>query len=584
MKAPTLILFMFLGSSLLSAQQMGTNGFPSYSILAPRDAHRLYYSLRYLTQDSGDSVDGDVLRKAQMMRGFFGSRVPTGPRPDSSISMADFMREKRESFYSVFEQDATAIADELSTAAKSLASLGYPSAAAHVLDLALTLKPRDFELAYDREKLIIEEEISFSWEIWNGGSDSGEDWDDNRSSYSPVGRVYTVDFSSLAGAGGSETAIKGLARSQALIKGLLVQELSGSQFAGSASQMNATVIGQNESGGLEVRFNQKVGSTMSEALEKMKSFLEKRHEDLPEGIEVELSFEEQYIPKDGPSAGVACTLMMESLIRGYEYSPAFAVTGAMNASGVVEGVGGIDGKIRGAISRNCELVAIPTDNEKVIRDMLILEDGSTLADIQIIGIGTFEDALRIAKNESLLEPDIREALETFREVQGVLIRPGGLAYIKNSKVQAKLREVIAVLPNHWSAKYLLLKGLGRVPEQLTLGGSLLAIDRNAAPLLHAIREGGFDIQDNLAKDSFAETISALIRVRPHLDTRTRPCADAIVDYSGYVRTAINNPPRSPSAINTLVRNLRTSGANVEREYDNLFDRPDVKDELMIEDD
>lgn len=584
MKIPTLIFSIFLGSSVLSAQEMGANGFPSYSTLSPQDADRIYYSLWYLTQNSSDEVNEDLLRKAQMMRSFFGSRVPVGPRSNTSIPISEFMREKRESFFSRFEQDITEISDELSTAARSLTSLGFPNAAAHVFDLALTVHPEDFELAYEREKLIVEEGVNFSWEFWNGGETSGDDGDSERASHSPVGRVYTVDFSSLAGAGGSETAIKGLARSQALVKGLLVQELSGSQFAGSASQMNATVIGQNEGSGLEVRFNQKVGSTMSEALEKMKSYLGKRHGDLPKGIEVELSFEEQYIPKDGPSAGVACTLMMESLIKGYEYSPAFAVTGAMNASGIVEGVGGIDGKIRGAISRNCELVAIPTDNEEVIRDMLILEDGSTLANIQIIGIGTFDDALRIAKNESLLEPDVLNALNTFREVQAVLVRPGGLNYIKNSKVQAKLREVVTVLPNHWSAKYLLLKGLGRVPEQLTLGGSLLAIDRNAAPLLHAIREGGFEIQDKLAKDNFAETISALKRVRPHLDTRTRPCADAIIDYSGYVRTAINNPPRSPSAINTLVRNLRTSGANVEREYDNLFDRPDVKDELMIEDD
>ena len=584
MRISTLILSFILGCQALSAQGLGGPGFPSsvYQILDPQDAHRLYYSLRYLTSESGESFHEDALRKAEMLKEFLGTRVPVGPRPDSSVAMGDFMREKRDSFFSRFDEDKSVISEELSTAARSLSELGCESAAAHVFDLSLTLNPKDFDAAYEREKLLIEGEISVSWDIRNGGDFS--DGNEEEFMYSPAGNVYTVNFSSLTAGGSSGPTINGLARTQALVKGLLVQELSGSQFAGSASQMNATVIGQNQGGELEVRFNQKVGSTMSEALDKMKSYLEKRHEDLPEGIEVELSFEEQYIPKDGPSAGVACTLMMESLIKGYEYSPVFAVTGAMNASGVVEGVGGIDGKIRGALSRNCELVAIPTDNEKVIRDMLILEDGSTLANIQIIGIGTFDDALRIAKNESLLEPDVRGALETFREVQGVLVRPGGLSYLRNSKVQAKLREVIGVLPDHWSAKYLLLKGLGQVPEQLTLGGSLLAIDRNAAPLLHAIREGGFDIEDKLAKDSFAETISALKRVRPHLDTRTRPCADAIIDYSGYVRTAINNPPRSPSAINTLVRNLKTSGANVEREYDNLFERPDVKDELMIEDD
>lgn len=396
--------------------------------------------------------------------------------------------------------------------------------------------------------------------------------------------TFEFDFSKLGLAASGGNTLEGLSKNQALIKGLLVQELSGSQFAGEASQMNATVLGRGGAADtLTVSFNQKVGSMMTDAIDKMIGFLEKRYGDLPGGVEVELSFEEQYIPKDGPSAGVACTLMIDSLIKGHEFAPDFAVTGALDESGTVGGVGGIDGKIRGAIARNCEIVAIPAENERVIQDMMILEGPTTLAKIQIIEIETYDQALQIARSQSTRSADVRQAIETFREVQGVLTRPGGQNYLRNSKVQGKLRSVLKILPNHLSAKYLLLRGLGREASGLTLLGSVQAIDRNAAPLINGLREGDFDVQDKLGKDSFGDTISSMKRLRPLLDERTRPCADAIVKFSGYIRTAINSPPRSQGAIVQLNNNIRMSGRAVGTEYDRLFDRADVREELMIDD-
>ncbi|MDF1813917.1 MAG: hypothetical protein P1V20_17070 [Verrucomicrobiales bacterium] len=566
----TTILFLALSNLPVQAQENAPFSRSVLNYISSEDSRNIYYAIFYLSEKA-EELSYDSKQKVEKLTRFF--------QYENAFRTSQSGDEEKDQYFQRY-QDRKTLLEDLTKSSRSFNDERGKIAATHLLDLVVTIDPHFVEAAYEREKLFINDNTRLAW---NGLSKAK-----GTSSRLPGGMVaasggvFEVDFSIMSGVA-TGSAVGGLAKSQSLIKGLLVQELSGSQFAGEASQMNATVLGKSSGSSMSVKFNQKVGEMMTDAVGKMMSFLKSRHGTLPEGVQVELSFEEQYIPKDGPSAGVACTLMLDALLKGHEYSPGFAVTGALDEKGAVGGVGGVDGKIRGAISRNCEMVAIPSENERVIQDLLILEGPANLAKIQIVEIETYDDALQVAKKHDTRDEEVKKAIETFREVQAVLNRPGGLAYINNRQVQSKLRSVLQVLPNHLSAKYLLLKGMGRDPGNLTLLGSVQAIDRNAAPLINALREGDFDIQDRLRKDSFAETMSALTRLRPLLDERTRPCADAIVTYSGYVRVAINNPPRSPSARNQLINNLRSSGRDVGTQYDQLFKRPDVKAELMIDD-
>ena len=548
------------------------------NILPAEDAFVLFNAVKYLNSDYSSQLNESQSEKAYKLSAFLGDDSPAKDRMSES-----FAKERSRVLFMKFA-DRQTLLKELVRVATIPGDPEGKAAGAHILDFVLDMDPTMVDAAYEREKLFVTDNIRLNWDAGPHDDRAGKSGSLNRKgdlmSESSSG-VFEVDFSRMS-IGGSGSSFEGVARNQSLVKGLLVQTLSGSQFAGSASQMNATVLGKGSSGSMTVRFNQEVGEMMTDAVDHMMEYLKLRHKTLPEGVEVELGFEEQYIPKDGPSAGVACTLMLEAILKDYEYSPSFAVTGALDGKGIVGGVGGVDGKIRGAIARKCDLVAIPSDNEKVISDLLILEGPETLAKIQVVEIETFDQALKIAKKHEHLDPEIKQAIESFREVQKVLNQRGGISYLRNFKLQQKLREVLKTMPNHLSAKYLLLKGMNREPGSLTLMGSVQAIDRNAAPLINALREG-VNVQDRLRNDSFADTMSALTRLRPLLDDRTRPCADAIVKFSGFIRTAINSPPRSPSAITDLNNNLRSSGRAVGREYDRLFDRPDVKAELMTDD-
>lgn len=433
-----------------------------------------------------------------------------------------------------------------------------PAVSAHLFDLALELNPDDVDLAYELEVLRIREGVSLEWDNYleRGGA---------------MAETGSAKKSNLPG---------GVGRTQALIKGLLVQQLPGSQFAGSASQMNATVLRRSDPNSpCEIEFNQRVGEMMTGALGRAVSLVEERHGKLPKGIAIELSFEEQYIPKDGPSAAVASFLLLESISQGIEFDPRFAVTGDMSEKGKVGPVGGIAGKIRGAVNRDCEVVAIPVKNAGSVADLLLLEGAGALAGIQIFTIESHTEALDLARLPGERSEGLQEAISEFRKIQGAMQRSNTAALLRSPAVQQSLRKIVQLAPNHQSARFLLLAGLGRNPKELTLSGSLTAIDRAAAPLIKGLEQGRFEATDSFEKNLYKEAKYALERQRSQLDPRTRECADAIIKYSGYIDEWVSRRPKTRQKQIDLLNQVQASGEEVGKQFKALHSRPDVKREL-----
>lgn len=440
-----------------------------------------------------------------------------------------------------------------------------------LLDIALGIKPKRADLAFTRFKIEVENEDE---EDQSSRKTSQKVDGIKKSKFAGVYEIDIADFGPID--------VEGISKRQSLVKGLLVQQIRGGRFAGSASQMNATIVGSGTEDSLEVKFNQKVGESMMDSNKSMLKFLKKRHKSLPNGIGVEIAFEEQYVPKDGPSAGIACTLMMESLLKGYDYNNNFAVTGAIDDEGMVGGVGGVSAKIRGAIARNCDVVAIPSENEAVIADMVVVGGVRSLLNIQVISIETFDDALKVAKRSALLDAEVRTAFEKYRKVAKLI--QSSESYLANPKIQNELREVLQTLPNHLSAKYILLKALRRNPTNLSLIGSVEMIEREAFPIIEAIEAGDFDVKDKLGKDSFADTATALKRLRPQLDKRTSGWCDALIQFSNSLRTATTTVIRTRDSYNRIVGDINSSSKLILSERKKLFEREDVKKELFIDDD
>ena len=75
------------------------------------------------------------------------------------------------------------------------------------------------------------------------------------------------------------------------------------------------------------------------------------------------------IPKDGPSAGIALTCSLVSLLTGLPVSPELAMTGEVTLRGKVLPVGGVKEKVIAAKSAGIKDVILPTRNEKDLDDV-----------------------------------------------------------------------------------------------------------------------------------------------------------------------------------------------------------------------
>ena len=74
-------------------------------------------------------------------------------------------------------------------------------------------------------------------------------------------------------------------------------------------------------------------------------------------------------PKDGPSAGIALTSAIASLLSGIPVSPAVAMTGEVSLRGGVNPIGGLPEKLMAAQRAGVKKVFIPSDNVEDLRDV-----------------------------------------------------------------------------------------------------------------------------------------------------------------------------------------------------------------------
>ena len=366
-----------------------------------------------------------------------------------------------------------------------------------------------------------------------------------------------------------------LKKQQAQVKGLLIIQLGDGETAGTAAQMNATVTRKkHKKSGFELGFNQKVGKMMQGSSDEVEKFIRVRHsKKLPKNARIELAFADKFTPKDGPSAAVACAIMSDALFSGRDIDPGFAVTGDMTATGEVRPVGGVRSKISGAIRKKCTLIGVPDANKTTLSDAYILEGLKPLYDIQVFSLKTFEEAEAIAYENRTKE--VQEAIDEFGMVQKAMRNREG--YVFNAKVQEKLRAIVKTCPNHLSARLLLLHGLKRGPQRLSLEGSIAGINKRGTKLSSMLDDqswqeaGGND-------DVLAKLRNDLSKIRPKLDKRTVDYADAYRELAEFFKKYRGRKILTPD----VSRDFKASIQKLTIERKKLYNNPEVREELMMD--
>ena len=94
-------------------------------------------------------------------------------------------------------------------------------------------------------------------------------------------------------------------------------------------------------------------------------------------------------PKDGPSAGVAMTVAMVSVLTGIPIRKDIAMTGEITLRGRVTAIGGLKEKLLAALRSGVKTVLIPQENEK---DLAEVPD-SVKAGLEIVPVSTVDQVL-----------------------------------------------------------------------------------------------------------------------------------------------------------------------------------------------
>lgn len=368
-----------------------------------------------------------------------------------------------------------------------------------------------------------------------------------------------------------------LSQRQTVVHALLVRDLGSGEEAGESQKLIATATEHSREDEMKVVFNQRVGKDMRVAMEEGIKYLQLQHNAWPRGFDISIGFQEKWTGKSGPSAAVACALLLDGMITGKAYDPGFAVTGDMNADGSVEPIGGVAAKIRGAGKGGCKVIAIPVKNTSAVEDMVVLNETQWLWQIQIVTISKFDEAASLAVAER--DENLAKALADFDKLASEL-RSRGTAILAYPQVQQFLTKILAACPNHLSARLLQQIGQRKGPSRLSLVGSFNAIDRACKPFIQ-VMETDQVITSPMARDKYADSLFALRNLRLKLDSRTTSYADALATFIDTWRSYTQSPITGASRVAEVNRIIREKRLEASRRYKELTQNPQIIEELEL---
>ena len=369
-----------------------------------------------------------------------------------------------------------------------------------------------------------------------------------------------------------------LAANQSSVIGLVVVTLGGGKHAGAAREIIATALKEENVKGVEFKIDQDVGDMMGNSLKSIRDYLRVTYEPkdmVPDGYAVNIVFQDRDQPVDGPSAGTAMALMLDSLFTGEKLDEKFACTGGITPNGNCTMIGGVAAKIRGATRRDCNIVGVPLGNAKGVNDIVVLNGIDPLLDIQVFTMKNMDQARALSRKEK--SPEVQETLDDFKAVANIIREKGGEKWLKNAAVQEKLEGVLEKMPHHMSAKLLLDYARGKAPSKLSAGGSFHEIDSRASGMFNRIQmmvfrekfhEGKAARED--AKDARAE----LEDIEDKVDERFNDYIKAALGLCKLVEGGIEDGEEE------FMKELKSKWEAMRNLRKKLSEDPELREEIM----
>jgi ATP-dependent Lon protease len=174
----------------------------------------------------------------------------------------------------------------------------------------------------------------------------------------------------------------------------VVNGLAWTPVGGEILHIEATVM-QGKPG---LTLTGQLGDVMKESVQAAHSYIRAHADELyvkPEFFqehEIHVHVPAGAIPKDGPSAGVAMTVALVSIISRIPVRKDVAMTGEITLRGKVLPIGGLKEKILAAVRSEMKTVIIPMQNKKDLEDI----PAEILKKVKIVPVSEVGEALRLA--------------------------------------------------------------------------------------------------------------------------------------------------------------------------------------------
>ena len=147
----------------------------------------------------------------------------------------------------------------------------------------------------------------------------------------------------------------------------------------------------------------KLGEVMQESVQAAWSYVRSRSAEfgikppLFQKFDIHVHVPEGATPKDGPSAGIAITTSIVSILTGIPVSSSVAMTGEVTLRGRVLPIGGLKEKLLAALRGGLKTVLIPSDNEKDLAEI----PENVKKGLKIIPVSTVDEVLKLALTKAL---------------------------------------------------------------------------------------------------------------------------------------------------------------------------------------
>lgn len=314
-----------------------------------------------------------------------------------------------------------------------------------------------------------------------------------------------------------------------------------------AVQMHARIRGKEDhedgQGGPTFRVaGEDLTQRLSPSLRQVESALASRHGTLPKGLRFTLNFDKAGYPvaRNGQALSGTAALLAEGALSG-------AIPSA-SALAVVDK----DGKLAlpprfwqtlralSALPGGGRLI-LPDQAAEYLTALVVLDDAAFFMKNEVLLAGSVDEMWNLATAKP--EAEVADGLKRFDEIRKVgQEKPLG-TFVAHPATQQRLRELVALMPEHASARLLALQGSGSRPRFLQR--SILAREiRSALEPVGYLTERNPNGLDPARLETLREASrEKLERLAGYIDIRDRDLHKAALDTTDSLRTLIRLLPK-----------------------------------------